>query len=635
MKYSICLFFILSAANLLAQKKETFDVATFTVPAGWKETNRSSSALGYAITNNQKGTYCQIGIYASTNSKGSLQADFESEWQELVVKVYHPSTQPELIPAASENGWEAKGGVAPFEFNGASSAAMLITATSNGRCVSIVVLTNTSDYEAVIQKFLESVDLRKIETVSQPVNNNGDKNILGIWTSTASDQSSWRVNNGVQDYIVRQYTLNNNGTYTFISKAFDPLTDKILLGKENGIFLINGNSLTITPQKSVIEAWSKKDGRDQWGKMLNTQNGVLEKVTYQFTKHYMEGIREWQLVLQAQAPTKREGPFSTNSAFSNAYFYSPISTSHPLIELPAGQSVGQNQTQQTQQPVTTTAARSAFTFSISNFDDGWTSTVQEDWVVVEKGQMKVLIHYPTTKIDVSSMDYKTISSNAWNALVAPRYSNLNNFVLLSGTSDYEKPHFVTADVTDNKTGRKVHVALFKKGNSGWIEFITPDKNSFVQAFGIDINKVDYYNTETAAWDPLKKMVDYNKFAVAAADLKGKWTSNFSGMTQYVNIYTGADAGASSHSSTESFQFTGNTYHWELVAASGMVGNLKFAGAKSAGTHSVPNNWQIHFSDLEGKPKTYNAFFSCLKGARLLWLEDSAYATGYTAYGKKE
>ncbi len=65
----------------------------------------------------------------------------------------------------------------------------------------------------------------------------------------------------------------------------------------------------------------------------------------------------------------------------------------------------------------------------------------------------------------------------------------------------------------------------------------------------------------------------------------------------------------------------------------MVGNLKFQGAKSDGRQSLPNNWQIHFSDLEGKPKTYNAFFSCVKGARILWLEDSAYATGYTGYGK--
>jgi hypothetical protein len=463
----IVLFIISMSATSVFAQKETFDLATYTIPRGWTKTSNTANVVGYAITDNQKGIYCQIGIYASTTSKGSLRADFESEWQELVVKNYKPASKPELIPAASDDGWDAQGGAAPFEFNGAQSVAMLITATGNGRCMSMVILTNTDAYQSEIKEFLESVDLKKIETAIQPV--------------------------------------------------------------------------------------------------------------------------------------------------------------------PVDQSAGQETTEQSASP----AVKSAFAFTISNFDDGWTSTVQEDWVHVVKGELTVLIHFPTSRIDVSSFDYKTISNNAWNTLVAPRYSNLNNFVLLTGTSDYEKPHFVSANVTDNKTGKKVYVALFKKGNSGWIEFITPDKNSFVQAFGIDINKVDYYNTETAAWDPMKKMADYNKFAVAATDLKGKWTSNFSGMTQYVNIYTGANAGATSHSSTESFQFTGNTYHWELAAASGVVGSLKFAGAKSDGTLSLPNNWQIHFSDLEGKPKTYNAYFSCIKGGRLLWLEDSGYANGYTGYGKKE
>jgi Lipocalin-like domain len=632
MKYLIFVFFAFSAANLLAQQKATFDLATYTVPSGWKQTSNSSNVVGYTITNNQKGTYCQIGLYASTASKGSLQADFESEWQELIVKMYKPSAKPNLLPVASENGWDAQAGVAPFEFNGARSAAMLVTMSSNGRCVSIVIVTNTEDYQTEIEKFVDDVDLKRIEPASQSVAAaDGSASILGTWSMTSSSQSSYRVKNGVTNYIRRQYTFNQDGTYTFITRTFDPLMEKILLGKESGTYQISGNNLTVTPQKSVLEGWSKKNGSDQWGNFIDSQNVPLEKVTYQFTKHYFSGIQEWNLVFQAEAPTKREGPFSNNSTFSNAYYYSPISTGHPLIELPGSQVTEETKKQSTSSP----AKKGAFTYTTINFDDGWTSTVHEDWVQVTKGDLKVLLHYPTSRIDVSSMDYKTISKNAWDALVAPRYNSLTNFVLFGGTSEYEKPSFIAGNVTDNTTGKESYVALFKKGNSGWIEFITSDKNSFVSAFGLDISKVDFYNTASEVWDPLKKMANYNKFAVAAADLEGKWTTKFSGMTQYVNIYTGADAGASSHSSAESFQFTGNTYHWELSSATGMVGNLKFQGAKSDGKHSLPNNWQIHFSDLEGKPKTYNAYFSCVKGARMLWLEDTAYATGYTGYGKQE
>ncbi|MEO7991563.1 MAG: hypothetical protein ABI663_18565, partial [Chryseolinea sp.] len=521
-------------------------------------------------------------------------------------------------------------GVAPFEFSGGQSAAMLVTASSHGRCMSIVILTNTEDYQSEIKNFLESVDLKKVEANSQAASNTSDnKSILGIWTMSASDQSSFRMNNGVMNYIIRQYTLNENGTYTFISKAFDPLMDKILLGKENGTYQISGNNLTIIPQKSVLEAWSKKDNSDKWGKLLTTQNIALEKVTYQFTRHYFSGIQEWSLVLQAGAATKREGTFSSNELFSNAYYYSPISTSHPLIELPAGQSVGQ----ETKKPPTSSPAiKSSFAFNTTNFDDGWTSTEQTDWVQVVKGDIKVLVHYPNKKADEYNSVLMDGLKNAWNILVAPKYSTASNFEF-KPISGWQSIEFAEADMVEKTTGKSVHVVLFKmnysNGSGKYLEFITPDKRTYEQEFGV-------YRQESSGWGKVEAMANYNKFAVAAADLKGKWTNNFTGMTQYVNAYTGADAGANTHASNESFEFMqDNTYHWEIGVASGMVDNIKFQNAKSNGKLNLPNNWQIHFSDLERKPKTYNAYFSCVKGARILWLEDSAYAIGYTGYGKKE
>lgn len=135
------------------------------------------------------------------------------------------------------------------------------------------------------------------------------------------------------NYIMRQYTFTANGTYSFISKAFDPLVDKIVLGKESGTYQTNGNSITVSPQKSVLEGWSKNKGRDEWGSLLNTENGLLEKTTYQFTKHYFSGIKEWSLILQADKITKRDGPFSGGAAFSNAWIYG-TPCSKCFIELP-------------------------------------------------------------------------------------------------------------------------------------------------------------------------------------------------------------------------------------------------------------------------------------------------------------
>jgi hypothetical protein len=438
----------------LAQRRETFDLATYTIPAGWQKVNTAGHVKGYAVTNNQKGTYCQVALYASTNSKGDLQADFESEWQELIVKTYKPAAPPELTPPESEDGWRVQAGVSPFEFSGAQSAAMLVTASGYGRCMSIVVLTNTSDYERTIQDFLGSVDLSKPANSSQTVSNDN--------------------------------------------------------------------------------------------------------------------------------------------------------------------------VQQSEKSIPKVAPNDGYHFTTSNFDDGWTSTIQDGWVRVVSGNIIVLLHLNSHQVDVSSADHATISNNAWNTLVAPRYNNLSSFHVLGTTLNYERPSLVSGEVTESQTGKRLYVSLFKKGKSGWIEIICPDKSTFVNRFGVDATRVDYY-ADDSTWAKLLTLPGYNKFAVAASDLRGTWSSNFSATTQYVNAYTGASAGMDTYASNEKFEFgPGNNYKWNLGAASGFVGNLKYQSAKSNGTFSVPNNWQVSFSDIEGKPRTYNAFFSCVMGGRILWLGETGY-----------
>jgi hypothetical protein len=269
----------------------------------------------------------------------------------------------------------------------------------------------------------------------------------------------------------------------------------------------------------------------------------------------------------------------------------------------------------------TTPAANGFAFTTSNFDNGWTSTVQEDWVQVTKGNIKVLIHYPNKAADTYNSVLMDGLTNAWNVLVAPRYTNAGH-VEFKPVSSWQSLEFAEADAVEKATGQTVHVVLFKMnystGNGKFMEFITPDKSVFEQEFGV-------YHQSTSGWEKMEDMAGYNKFAVAASDLRGKWTSNFTGMRQYVNAYTGASAGADTYASNEAFEFgAGSTYKWSVGVASGFVGNIKFQSAKSNGRFSVPNNWQISFTDIEGKPRIYNAFFSCIKGFRILWIDDKAY-----------
>ena len=139
---------------------------------------------------------------------------------------------------------------------------------------------------------------------------------------------------GMAGYSKDQYTFNADGTYTFVSKTFRMAYEKIILVIENGTYQINNDTLTIKPQKSVIQAWSKLNGGDKWGRLLSTQSRKLEAVTYKFTRHYFSGIDEWNLVLQSEQPTERDGPFSTLKVFPNAWYYKQISANNPKIELP-------------------------------------------------------------------------------------------------------------------------------------------------------------------------------------------------------------------------------------------------------------------------------------------------------------
>lgn len=312
-----------------------------------------------------------------------------------------------------------------------------------------------------------------------------------------------------------------------------------------------------------------------------------------------------------------------------------------------------NTTNETPAGSTTTPIQTGFRFNSTNFDDGWVSTIQEDWVQVEKGGIKVLIHYPKEGT-IFPADPDKLTTAAWNILVAPRYSNLSNFKT-SYVEDYNRPYLGTGDATETQSGQQKFVVLFRR-SGGWIEIVAPDKNSFTMEFGFDASSIQWgklteytggyvltnssgniVKADPEIFNKLDKMANYNRFAVAASDLDGtgKWNAGFSSNTFYANYYTGAYAGMTTYSSSQWYEFkAGQQYHWELVAANSGMGQIQTAQAKSDGTFKSLNDWQLQFSNIEGKPKKYDAYFSAIKGGRVLWMNDaeapgSGIFTGYS------
>lgn len=274
-----------------------------------------------------------------------------------------------------------------------------------------------------------------------------------------------------------------------------------------------------------------------------------------------------------------------------------------------------------QQPNQTvpTSAPSVFAFSTTNFDDGWTSTVQEDWVEVKKGNITVLLHYPKEGT-VFPADPEPLTNGAWNILVAPRYKNLKNYKT-TYISTYNRPYLGMGYATEIATEKNVFIVFFLQDRA-WMEFIVPDKNTFTRQYKFDPETIQW-DSESELMIPLANMAGYNKFAIAASDLKGRWTSDFTGIQQLYNLYTGQYAGMNMNQSNEEFNFNeGNNYSWKLLVVNGMVGNVKANEVKSSGKFEVPDNWHVKFSMIETRPRTYHAYWSCIKGARILNLLDA-------------
>jgi len=327
MKKLILLSFVMLNISVIAQT-ETFDLTTFTPPLGWKKEVKKDY-LSYTKTEKAKKTWCQIGIYKSISSKGSIESDFDSEWQLLVVQPYQIKEAPKSGGIQEAEGWKIKVGSGKFTFNNKEAKAILSVISGYNKEISIIAITNSQDYLPQIQDLLVSVNLKIPET--NPETNPEQAQLLD--SDNTAVVGSWGKSNtvgqmynrfGTYSYNKQQYTFNSNGTYNFVAKNYSEQYNETLLIKESGTFSVSGNNnLIINPESSVIEAWSKKNGGDNWNILKTSQKRPLEKTFYQYT------LVEKNLVLKTNRETERDGRFNNG----NTYSYGPPGTFTP-IKLP-------------------------------------------------------------------------------------------------------------------------------------------------------------------------------------------------------------------------------------------------------------------------------------------------------------
>jgi hypothetical protein len=212
--------------------------------------------------------------------------------------------------------------------------------------------------------------------------------------------------------------------------------------------------------------------------------------------------------------------------------------------------------------VTQTASSSGITISTTNFDDGWTSTITNDYVQVIKNGTEVRLYFFDKKVDEQRPpNTGTFEPYYWDAVVKLAYNTGELFIRQKEQYSYGKQDIWEAAVANKQTGKAGYLGMrlvFNNGGCRPIVVIAPDKNTYYSLFGND--------------EDFMKMFYYNKFAVAQKDLIGKWKSFDAASMSYYSIYSGDYAGMSTASTNDEFIFNNNgTYQsehhfqWQSVA----------------------------------------------------------------------
>ena len=133
MKKIILLSIAFVVGSISFAQKSSFDIVSYTPPKGWKKEVKEN-ATSFTIINNKTGNWCQIVIVKSTISKGDIEKDFNSEWQEMIVKSYKVTDAPEENEVQEADGWKIKTGGGKFIFQNNNAMAMLTTMSGYDRC---------------------------------------------------------------------------------------------------------------------------------------------------------------------------------------------------------------------------------------------------------------------------------------------------------------------------------------------------------------------------------------------------------------------------------------------------------------------------------------------------------------------
>ena len=305
-----------------AARAETFDLATFTAPAG----TRSMGAEFAGFTDATPTTFAVYGIYKSVRGSGDPARDFVDEWDMLVARSLRVTGELNTETIDWPGGWKMTMGAAKVWSEQARNfVALLSVFTGYGVKGSVLVKYNDDLYRPNIDKFIASIRLAQPASgaAAAPAGPS-PASVAEGGTSVSLTSNEWyrSVASTWQGdgYLRYRYRFGVDGTYSFTKEWWSQYhhTDYWFI-EESGRYRVEGGTIHLAPARAG------KILRDKAGNARGKAEPVaLEQATYRFR---FEQLLKPTLILTPTSgrPTERDGKAFSFAGDGKSYYYEPPS----------------------------------------------------------------------------------------------------------------------------------------------------------------------------------------------------------------------------------------------------------------------------------------------------------------------
>jgi len=137
-----------------------FDIATFTVPAGWSRQDGNGNVLLQTIRHVAgRETGCQIYLFGSRPSRGTPAQNFFADWEARVAGTLAVTTRPSPNQGRSTEGYDTMSASVDALVGGVPMRVLLVNATGFRKTMSFMALSSANLCDTELTTFFQNLNL--------------------------------------------------------------------------------------------------------------------------------------------------------------------------------------------------------------------------------------------------------------------------------------------------------------------------------------------------------------------------------------------------------------------------------------------------------------------------------------------